>query len=336
MIALAALLIAVFATGCVYTQVQTSRISERFPPIGTLSEIDGIRMHAVHIPAGDQADLPKLVFIHGASGNLRDQYEAFAEPLKGRAEMLFIDRPGHGWSESDGETYDTPDAQARAVAATMESYGFDKAIVVGHSYGGAVIASFALAYPEKLLGLLFLSPATHPWPGGVALYNDLAAMPVVGSLFANSLTLPVGMTRIKSGVACVFSPNPVPAGYIEATGAELVLRPHEFRQNARELTKLNDYVRKVAPRYSEIRTPTIIITGDSDDVVAPEIHSQGLKNEIEGAELVTVRNLGHKPDYIANDLAIAAIEKLAGDDRDLQGIADTVSQRIADDDVRCD
>ena len=51
---------------------------------------------------------------------------------------------------------------------------------------------------------------------------------------------------------------------------------------------------------------------------------------------MTVRNLGHKPDYVANDLAIAAIEKLAGKDRDLQQMAETVSQRIAGDDVRCD
>jgi pimeloyl-ACP methyl ester carboxylesterase len=336
MIALVAILLAVLASGCVYTRVQTSQISERFPPIGTFSQADGIRMHAVHIPAEGRSDLPKLVFIHGASGNLRDQYEAFAEPLKGRAEMLFIDRPGHGWSEADGETYDTPDAQARAVAATMEHYGFGAAIMIGHSYGGSVLASFALAYPDKTMGLLFLSPATHPWPGGVAWYNDVAALPLVGSLFANTLTLPAGKGRIDSGVACVFAPNPVPEGYIEATGAELVLRPSEFRANARELTKLNDYVRKVAPRYTEIKAPTVIITGDSDDVVAPEIHSEGLKSAIDGAELVTVRNMGHKPDYIANDLAIAAIEKLAGSARDLQQMAENVSQRVADDDASCD
>lgn len=336
MIILVAILITVLAAGFVYTRVQTARISEQFPPIGGFSEVDGIRMHAVHIPAGGEADLPKLVFIHGASGNLRDQYEAFAEPLKGRAEMLFIDRPGHGWSGLDGRTYDTPDAQARAVAGTMKNYRFESAIIIGHSYGGAVIASFALAYPEMTQGLLFLSPATHPWPGGVTWYNDVAALPVVGQVFARTLTLPAGKTRIEPGVRCVFSPNPVPDGYVETTGPAMVLRPEEFLANARELESLNAYVGKVAPRYSEIKTPTVIITGDSDDVVAPEIHSIGLKKDIEGSELVTIRNMGHKPDYIANGLAIAAIEKLAGRDRDLQRMGEDVSQRVADDDVRCD
>lgn len=336
MIVLLVILTAALVAGLIYTRAKTKEISERFPAIGTFTQADGIRMHAVHIPAGEDADLPPLVFIHGASGNLRDQYEAFAEPLKGRAEMLFVDRPGHGWSARDGQAYDTPAGQARAIAATMENYGIEQAIMVGHSYGGAVVASFALGYPEKTRGLLFLSPATHPWPGGVAWYNDLAAIPALGNLFARTLTLPAGMGRVKPGVACVFAPNPVPADYLDTTGAQMVLRPKQFRANARELTRLNAYVRKVAPRYTEIAAPTVIVTGDSDDVVAPEIHSAGLKREIEGSELVTIRNLGHKPDYIANDLAIAAIEKLAGQERDLQQMAENVSQRIADDDVRCE
>ena len=329
------LLAAIFFAGFVFTSFKARGISEHYPPLGTFSEANGIRMHAVHIPAGENADLPRLIFIHGASGNLRDQYEAFAAKLEGRAEMLFIDRPGHGWSERDGEDYDTPDGQARAIAETMKNYGIERGIMIGHSYGGAVIASFALAHPEMTDGLLFLSPATHPWPGGVAWYNDLVSVPVIGQFVANTLILPAGLQMVKPGVACVFAPNPVPDGYIEKTGAEMVLRPKEFRANARELTRLNAYLREVAPRYTEIKAPTVIITGDSDDVVAPEIHSEGLKKEIDGSELVTVRNLGHKPDYIANDLAVAAIEKLGGLVRDLQALAENVSQRIAGDDVRC-
>ncbi|WP_244598253.1 alpha/beta fold hydrolase [Pseudohoeflea suaedae] len=336
MTSLLVLLAAILLAGFSFTYIKARGISERYPPLGTFSEADGIRMHAVHIPAGETADLPPLIFIHGASGNLRDQYEAFAARLQGRAEMLFIDRPGHGWSERDGQAYDTPGGQARAIAATMKNYGIERGIMIGHSYGGSVIASFALAHPEMTQGLLFLSPATHPWPGGVAWYNDLASVPVIGRFFAETLTLPAGLNMVKTGVACVFAPNPVPDGYIEKTGAEMVLRPTEFRANARDLTQLNAYLREVAPRYTEINAPTVVITGDSDDVVAPEIHSAGLKREIDGAELVTVRNLGHKPDYIANDLSIAAIEKLGGVDRDLQALAENVSQRIAENDVRCD
>ena len=55
-------------------------------------------MHYIHEPAGPDPDLPPVVFLHGASGNLYDQMAAFRDRLAGRAELLFVDRPGHGWS----------------------------------------------------------------------------------------------------------------------------------------------------------------------------------------------------------------------------------------------
>jgi pimeloyl-ACP methyl ester carboxylesterase len=42
------------------------------------------------------------------------------------------------------------------------------------------------------------------------------------------------------------------------------------------------YVTRVAPRYPEIKAPTVIITGDSDSVVLAHIHSEGLARDIEG------------------------------------------------------
>ena len=75
----------------------------------------------------------------------------------------------------------------------------------------------------------------------------------------------------------------------------------------------------------------MVISGDADTVVYEEIHSLGLARDIPGAELVWVKNLGHKPDWIAPDLVVAAIEKLAGQPRDLQALARTVEARIAGD-----
>lgn len=73
----------------------------------------------------------------------------------------------------------------------------------------------------------------------------------------------------------------------------------------------------------------MVITGDRDRIVAPQIHSEAISAAIRGAELVTVHGLGHKPDYIATDLVIAAIEKLADEPRDLQALARTVEARLA-------
>ncbi len=62
-----------FAGAFGFTTWKAAEIERRYPNIGTLTDVGGFRMNALHVPAGPEADLPPIVFIHGASGNLRDQ-----------------------------------------------------------------------------------------------------------------------------------------------------------------------------------------------------------------------------------------------------------------------
>ncbi|MDX8460963.1 alpha/beta fold hydrolase [Mesorhizobium humile] len=305
-------------------------IERRNPPAGAFAEIDGARIHYVHIPAPAGADLPPVVFIHGASANLKDQMLPLEPLLEGRAEMLFLDRPGFGWSErGDNETLAT---QADTIAALMDRLGIEKAVIVAHSFGGAITTAFARQHPDKTLGLVFLSPATHPWPGGAtAWYYKLTAVPVVGWLFSETLAYPAGLAQIGGATSCVFSPNDVPDRYVDKASIPLVLRPSAFRANARDVAQLYDYVSAAAPAYREIKAPTVVISGDRDKVVYATIHSIGLERDIPGAELVWVHNLGHKPDWIAPDLVVGAIGKVAGKHVDLQAMAKTVENRLAGD-----
>jgi pimeloyl-ACP methyl ester carboxylesterase len=324
-----ALFSAALAGAFAFTLWQGRRIDRRFPNLGIRTEIAGIRINSLHWPRPATADLPALVFIHGASGNLRDPLGAFLEPLGERAEMLFPDRPGHGYSDRGGRENLTPDGQADAIARLMVEKGIARAVIIGHSFGGATAATFALRHPDKTAGLVFLAPATHPWPGGIDWYYRLANLPLIGPLFCYTLVMPAGLVRIRRGVSSVFGPNPVPEGYLDTAAIPMVLRPDHFLNNARDVANLLAHVRAIQPRYREIATPTVIITGDSDAIVYESIHAQGLARDIPGALLFRIANLGHKPDYIATDLAIAAIEHVAGHPRDLQAIADTVEKRIA-------
>ncbi|MDG4879479.1 alpha/beta hydrolase [Mesorhizobium sp. WSM4935] len=312
------------------TRAGVRSIERRNPPVGAFAEIEGARIHYVHVPAPVGADLPPVVFIHGASANLKDQMLPLKPLLEGRAEMLFFDRPGFGWSErGDNETLA---AQADTIAALTDRLGIARAVVIAHSFGGAIATAFARRHPEKTQGLVFLSPATHSWPGGAtAWYYKLTAIPVIGWLFSETLAYPAGMLRIGDATACVFSPNKVPEFYIDDASIPLVLRPSAFRANARDVAQLYDYVRAAAPAYREIKAPTIVISGDRDKVVYATIHSVGLERDIPGAELVWVANLGHKPDWIAPDLVVGAVAKVAGAPIDLQAVASVVESRIAGD-----
>lgn len=297
------------------------------PPVGTFAEIDGARLHYVHVPAPG-AELPPVVFIHGASGNLRDQMLPSRALLEGRAELLYVDRPGHGWSER-GDGHETLSGQADSIAALMQQLGMERAIIAGHSLGGAVTATFAVEHPDRVAGLLFIAPATHPWPGGgTSWYYTVSRMPVLGALFTQLAALPGGYFSVAAASASVFSPNPVPDGYARDAGIELVLRPANFRANATDVATLSEQLAAVAPRYREIEAPTVIISGNRDTVVYEELHSGGLARDIVGAELVWVDNLGHKPDWIAPDLVAAAIERIAGRAVDLPALARSVESRI--------
>lgn len=331
MLAEVSALLAPLAAAIGYSSFKARQFEQAFPNIGELTDIGGYRMNALHIPRPDTADLPAIVFIHGASGNLLDQTGAFLRPLQGRAEMLFVDRPGHGYSERGGPENAVPSGQAAAIARLMEKRCIEEAIIVGHSFGGAIAAAFGVHHPEKTAGLLFLAPATHPWPGGVDWYYHAAAAPLIGWLFNHALVVPMGLRRLEQGTMNVFRPNVRPADYIASTGPSLVLRPGTFHNNATDFTRLLGYLKAESHRYREITAPTVIMTGDSDDIVWEHLHSQGLARDIAGSELVTIRGVGHKPDYLATDVAIAALEKIAGMPRDLQAAARNAEERLTGD-----
>ncbi|MFS8144821.1 alpha/beta fold hydrolase [Rhizobium sp. BR 249] len=322
-------LLAPLAAAIGYSSYKARQFEQTYPNIGELTDVGGFRMNALHIKRPENADLPALVFIHGASGNLLDQAGAFRAALEGRAEMLFVDRPGHGYSERGGPENAIPSGQADAIATLMEKRGIERAIIVGHSFGGAIAAAFGVRHPEKTAGLLFLAPATHPWPGAIDWYYHVATAPLVGWLFNHVVVVPLGLSRVERGTLNVFRPNSRPSDYIEKTGPSLVLRPRTFRNNAVDFKRLLAYVKEQSPLYSRITAPTVIITGDKDEIVWEHLHSRGLARDIEGSELVTISGVGHKPDYLATDVAIAAMEKIAGASRDLQAAARRAEERLA-------
>ncbi|BCG92424.1 alpha/beta fold hydrolase [Mesorhizobium sp. 131-2-1] len=325
-----ALLMALLVAFAGVTRAGVWLVERRNLPVGDFADIGDARIHYVHVPAPANPELPPIVFLHGASANLKDQMLPLRPLLEGRAEMLFLDRPGFGWSgRGDNETLP---AQADTIAALMDRLGMKKAIIVGHSFGGAVATAFARKHPDKTQGLVFLSPASHPWPGGAtAWYYNLTAMPLIGPLFSETLAYPAGALRIDAATACVFAPNKVPDGYVAAASIPLVLRPGAFRANAADVAGLYSYALDASPHYRDIKVPTVIISGDRDKVVYATIHSIGLARDIPGAELVWVHNLGHKPDWIAADLVVGAIEKTAGKAIDLQAMAKAVEARIVGD-----
>lgn len=294
-------------------------------------DVGGYKLNSVLLRPAGKPDLPAIVFIHGASTSLYDPMLSFRDKLEGRATLLFVDRPGHGKSDVGGRQNILPDGQADAIALLMQRRGLRKAIVVGHSFGGAIALELAVRHPRMVSGLVLLSPAAYPWKGGVAWYYDAASAPVAGSIFSVLIAPPFGLLAIDRATREVFAPNRRPDDYIEKTRAWQALSPIAFRHNAQEVVALNKWAETASSAYADIRTPTVIISGDTDEIVSPDIHSRQLARNIRGARLIVVRNLGHKSDFVAADLAIAAIEKVAGRNVNLTSATRLVERRIAAD-----
>jgi pimeloyl-ACP methyl ester carboxylesterase len=294
-------------------------------------DVGGFKLNSLLLEPISKPDLPPIVFIHGASSSLYDPLYSFREKLEGRARLLFVDRPGHGASEEGDASNILPDAQADAIAVLMDKRGIRRAVIVGHSFGGAIAAAFAVRHPQMVAGLVFLSPAVYPWPGGVAWYYRAASAPVTGSVFSTLVVPPLGLVAINRAAQAVFAPNKVPENYIVRTKAMQAINPIRFRHNAKEISALSDWAKSASSNYPRIKAPTVIITGDADEIVSPDVHARHLARDVIDSTLIVVRNLGHKADFVASDLAIAAIEKVSGRKTDLRAISRKLERRIAND-----
>ncbi|WP_281974375.1 alpha/beta hydrolase [Halobacillus litoralis] len=105
-------------------------------------------MPAIFLPAG------------GFTGN---EGLNIAEFLSGDFETHLIDLPGLGNSKGiDGKI--TSVHLANWVKEYMEQNHIEKADLIGHSLGGAILLSFAVHYPDKVNKLVLLDQGHKPFP----------------------------------------------------------------------------------------------------------------------------------------------------------------------------
>jgi pimeloyl-ACP methyl ester carboxylesterase len=225
--------------------------------------------------------------------------------------VILIDRPGHGWSTRENLENSSPATQARMIDQALEQLGVSQAILVVHSMAGALGALMALDYPQRIAGLVMLAPVAYPWPGGVGAYNRIVTTPVIGPLLAYTITLPLGLLVMDPGARSVFLPQTMPPDYIKSTATPLLLRPREFLANAWDLITLKPAVALQASRYAGIKVPVVVITGDADKTVSPDIHSRPLAATVPGAKLIVLPDVGHMVQNAAPDLVIGEIDAMA-------------------------
>lgn len=132
-----------------------------------------------------------IVFIHGNGGST-EQWRAQLEHFRtaGRRAVA-IDLPGFGRSTPPSDF--SLSAMTAAIHAAVTTVDLNRFVIVGHSYGGAVVAAYAAAHPDKIAGVVYLDAAASALPLTADQKSQFSAalrankMPVVRSWFARML-----------------------------------------------------------------------------------------------------------------------------------------------------
>lgn len=98
-----------------------------------------------------------ILFIHGL-GSYLPAWKKNVEALRNQYRCIAIDLPGYGKS-SKGKYPGSMPFYAGLIAEMIDSLGLDNLTLAGHSMGGQIAITCALAFPNKVDGLILVAPA---------------------------------------------------------------------------------------------------------------------------------------------------------------------------------
>jgi pimeloyl-ACP methyl ester carboxylesterase len=304
------ILIAVAVIGALITWLGARLIAWIHPPRGRFVEINGLRQHVVEL--GEKSEAPPIVLIHGAGCNLEDMRLALGERLAARHRVILIDRPGMGWSTRSDKNGNSPAYQAAMLRDVLDRLEVKRAVIVGHSWGAALAARFALDFPDRVAALVLLAPPLYPIPRRANWLYVVFATPYAGWIYARTLALPVGLAFLGLAMASAFLPQLPPRHYLKRSAAFLLLRPSTFLANARDMADLTSNLATQVERYSTLAMPILLMTGYFDLVVMPMRNAFAFATALPRAKLVTLAGIGHMLHHAATDRVIEEIEAVAG------------------------
>ncbi|MEM7177373.1 MAG: alpha/beta hydrolase [Pseudomonadota bacterium] len=275
-----------------------------YPPIGKFVEVDGQRVHYWEAGHG-----PTLILVHGASGNLRDWTFDVAPQLAKSYRVIAFDRPGFGHSDRGAERGWDPAVQARTLHDASRKLGVEEAIVVGHSWGGALALSWALQYPDETIGVIPVSGVSMPYKGVAQVFGALGLDGVIVNAYGNYMKRTAAAGGIDRFIARVFRPMEPPPGYLDYVGAPLALRDQTVGWNSEDLQHVNEALLRMAPDYPGLKPRVEIIHGEADFIDASH-HAVPLARRIPGAGLTLLPGVGHMAHHANIDVIDAAAQRI--------------------------
>ena len=145
-----------------YTNSQISSVEDLQINSDNILNLNGYNIHVQQF--GTETETTPVIILHGfdPSGNL--SLEDLANEMSGNRLVILPDLLGFGFSERVTEAGDhySYAGQASLVLAIIDSLGIQEIDIIGHDYGAAVAAQFALDYPQRVNHLVLISADIYP------------------------------------------------------------------------------------------------------------------------------------------------------------------------------
>ena len=251
-------------------------------------EVDGVQ---VHYQEAGSLSAPPVLLIHGFTASNFVWNDVLVPIAESGFRVIAPDLVGFGFSGKPKQGEYTIEAQARTIVRLMDQLGIESATLVGSSYGGAVAATCALDYADRVSRLVLVDAVINDHARQRPLLR-LAATPLLGDvlspLMMGSRTLL--HQQLRKGYAPetrhLFNEKRIKAHHRPLVAAST--------QRAALNTLRRWRARRIEEEAHRIQQPTLLIWGANDPVI-PLSHGRRLFERMPDARLVVFRHCGHMP-----------------------------------------
>ena len=255
-------------------------------------EINGVNIHYKSAGEGETT----FILLHpfgGSTFSWREVMDDFAA----RGRVIAYDRPAFGLTERlmpedwESNPYGMK-ANVEILLGLLDSFGVQKATLVGNSAGGGVAVAFALEYPERVDDLILVDPGVG---GGYGPQFPAWALPVMWLPQVRHL----GPLMVRDYQETL--PNTIDREWYDKSKLT-----EEIKQEYLNLLKIKNWDRAFyeltfAPAYPELRpllpqltAPALIVAGQEDRLIR-SWYFEAIASEIPNAKLHLIPACGHVP-----------------------------------------
>jgi len=250
-------------------------------------DVDGVRVH--YQEAGDPK-APALVLIHGFASSTLVWSKVFLRLAEAGFRVIAVDMLGFGYSGKPRNGEYTIAGQASLLVGLLDRLQINRATLVGSSYGGAVSATCALDYPQRIEKLVLIGTVNNNRPLGYKLMRVFSS-PVFGDVVSPLL---IGSRRLlRRRMKRVYDRHEWVLDERRVDARHLPLRASGTQRAIIRTVRAWD-AERISREAHLITQPTLLLWGENDREI-PLADGERLHELIPGSRLIVFLNCGHLP-----------------------------------------